>query len=93
MTYITTLECFSHTFDFDVLVDVIDDLSQLKFYGESRKSLLIHIVSLLGFYDRNEVPSDDIAFGLFTFILEGNVKQSCHTFPTTSIHYFEHMIR
>jgi len=33
MTYITisTLTCFSHATNFDLLVDVIDDLSQLKY--------------------------------------------------------------
>ncbi len=65
MTYITisTLECFSHAHDFEVSEDVIDDLSQIKYDGEVRATLLRHRVAFADFFHRNEVPSDDIACG------------------------------
>jgi len=87
MTYITITipSCFSHATNFDVSADIIDDLSQLKFDGESGTYLLIYAVSFMGFCVRDEVPSDDIACMLFAFTFEGRIKQWCHTLRTTSI--------
>lgn len=94
MTYITisTPTCFSHAHDFDALVDVKDDLSQLKFDGKSRETILIDVVSFLGFFDSNEVPSDDIGCLLFGYTFQGRIKKWCHSFVTTSIHLFNDMI-
>lgn len=95
MTYITisTPTLFSHAHDFDAPKDVINDLSQLKFECKSEEYLLIHVVSFLGLRDRNEAPSDNIVYGLLSYMFEGCVKQRCHTLPATSLHSFNHMIR
>jgi len=95
MTYITisTLTCFSHAFDFDVSVYVIDELSRLKYDGENGTSLLIHEIFFLGFFDKNEVPSNEITCELFPYMFKGCIKQWCHTLPTTSIHSLNHMFR
>lgn len=94
MTYITisTPTWFSHAHDFQVLEYVIDDLSQINYSDEGRATLLRHEVSFLSFYQRNEVPSNDIACGLFTYMFEGHVDQWCHTLPIASTHLFDHMI-
>ena len=94
MNYITisTPTCFSHAHDFEVSEDVIDDLSQIKYDGEGGATLLRHEVSVAGFCDRNDVPSDDIVCGMFVYTLDGLVDQWCCSLPTTSIHFYDHMI-
>jgi len=94
MTYITisTPTCFSHAHDFEVLEDVIDDLSRIKYDGEGKETLLRHGVAFLGFYERNEVHSDDTACGLFTYMFDGHVDQWCCTLLIASIHSYDHMI-
>lgn len=94
MAYITIVPppCFSHAHDFEVSEDVIDYLSWFKYDGEGRASLLRHGVSFTGFCHRNEVPSNDIAFGLFTYTFERCVNKWCRTLPTTSIHSYDHML-
>lgn len=95
MNYITisNLTCFSHANDFEVLEDVIGNLSQIKYDGEGGIALLRHEIALLGFYDRNEVPLDDISCGLFTYTFGWCIKQCCLTLLTTFIHSFNHLIR
>lgn len=95
MTYITisTLTCFSHAHDFEVLEDVIDDFSCINYDGEGKTTLLRHGVSFLGFCERNESPSEDIACGLFSYMIDEHVDQWCHTFPIEYIHSYDHMIK
>lgn len=95
MTYITISSptCFSHAHDFEVLKDVINELSWIKYDGEGGISLLRHGVSFLGFCDRDEATLEDISYGLFAYTFERRIKQWCLTFPTTSIHFFNHMIK
>jgi len=94
MTYITTVppSFFSHADDFEVSKDVLDDFSRFKYDSEGRATLLRHEVAFTGFYHRNEVFSNDIACGLFTYTFQRHVKKWCHTFPTASIHSYDHML-
>lgn len=90
---ITTPTCFSHTVDFDVSANVINDFLRYKFNGDNGTPLFRHTITFVSFCDRHDVLLDDIVCGLFSFTFEECTKQWCHTLPTTFIHSFDHMIR
>jgi len=64
----------------------LDDLSQLKFYGEDGTSITEHISNFLKFY---EIDDENISCVLFFLTLEGRVNRLCHTLPLASIHSFD----
>lgn len=68
-------------------------MSQIKYNSEGGIALLRQGVAFIGLCERNEVPSDNISCGLFSYTFERHVEQWCHTFPVASIHSFNHMIR
>jgi len=76
MTYITIipLTCFSHLEYFKVSEDVLDDLSQLKYDSEGGAALLRNAIAFVGLCHRDEVPSDNIACGLFAYTFERCVQ-------------------
>ena len=53
---------------------ILDDLSKYKFNGEGGTTLLKHTIAFASFHDRRDVPSNDIACGLFVFTFEGLTK-------------------
>lgn len=95
MTYITIYSpsCFSHAHDFEVSKDDVNDLSKIKYDGESGAAMLRHEVSFAGFFHKNEVPLDEISYEMFAYTLHGHAHQWCHTLPMTSIHSYDPMIK
>jgi len=69
---ITTPTCFSNFVYFDVPTRIIDELSKYKFSSDNGTPLFRHTISFDGFYDRHDVPSDDISCGLFSFTFEAH---------------------
>lgn len=90
---IITLACFYKFVDFDVLTRIIYDFSKYNFNGKDRTTLFKHTIAFVGFCDMHDVPTDDIAFGLFNFMFEGCAKKWCHTLYATYIHSFDHFFR
>lgn len=95
MSYITVniLTCLSHGCDFEVSEDLLDEFSRNTYDGEGGEYLLSHGVAFMGFCERNAIDEDHIACSLFALTFRGHTLQLCVTFPTTSIHSYDQIIR
>lgn len=83
MTYIRVnpLTCLSHGHDYEVLEDLLNNLSRNTYDGEGGASLLSHIVAFMGFCERNEIHEHHVAYSLFNVhihVSSARTTMVCH---------------
>lgn len=71
-----------------ILMEIIHDLSKLKFNGEGEPSFRNHVRQFITFFKRHRIESRDVWAALLTLPFEGHVKKWCHTLPFASINSF-----
>lgn len=74
-------------------MEITYDLLNLKFDGKGERTILEHTSHFLEYYDSCKVDCEDVACRLFTFTFKACIKQWYCTFPTTSIHSFEQLVK
>ena len=74
-------------------MDIIHELSNLKFDGRGEITILEHTSHFLEFCDSHKVDREDAPCKLFTFTFKACIKKWYYTFLTTSIHSFEQLVK
>ena len=84
--------CFSKDLKFQVSVNIIDDLSHLKFNGKGETTILEQIEHFLQFCTEHNILFQDVGCRFFILMFEECIRKWCHTLTDASIHSFEHFV-
>lgn len=76
-----------------VHVGIINDLSNLKFVGESGTTVLEHTIQFLEFFTKHNIHYEDISCRLFFLTFKAHIKEWCYTLRTSSIDYFKYLFK
>lgn len=85
--------CFSRELDFNIPAEIIHDLSQFKFDGESELNFLEHFFKFMYFCISNGIQCKYIMANLFTLAFKGRVKKWCHMLPVAFVHSLEKLVK
>lgn len=72
---------------------IVSNVSQFRFDFDGFTFITTHISHFPGFFKSDEIDDENVVCILFALTLEGQVKKSCQTLSSTSIHSFNKFLK